>query len=298
LEDALQGEPELLLEARPKALRDDPVYGPPWRRLVETALARGRATSRFLEAVHRSDAVVVGLAHLRRNDALFAMRGVPAEFDPVGMVDTDGQTLWREATSWGTFAEYPSVDPTSSAVLFVLPRRQWVIATGRWVAEARTAFLHPRGPRAGESWGLLPSEDTADVWLGMALQGDALRREWGPLRHGALAPLGHGLGRATLFFSRGEDHALRVRLFYPNERDVPPAATNLRELLQAVARSETLGPRWGWLRDTTLTTQGTDLDARVPVPSVLFDKLDVWGGAVVPEASETSSPKDGLGPNR
>jgi hypothetical protein len=120
------------------------------------------------------------------------LRGVPADLDPLAVVDTSGRPLWH-VNSGDVHAVTKELAPTepTDAALFVAPGLVWVIASGSAIARTRAALTTDvgRGAFAGDETTL----------ASLSLPGDALPQ----LRHGALANIGAGLTHVKVELTPG-----------------------------------------------------------------------------------------------
>ena len=189
----------------PRALARDPVYGPLLRRASELAAAYAGPTSlgtTALAALERTEDVIVAENDQGR-EAVVVLRGVPADLDPLDIVDASGRPIWRpiHGDVRGASRELTPAEPADAA-LFVAPGLVWLIASGPAIAKARAALTGRIGAPA------LAGDETP--LLSLSLPGDALPR----LRQGALASVGAGLLRVRVELTAGSTGLIVGTLAY------------------------------------------------------------------------------------
>ncbi len=281
-----------MITLHPRALARDRVYGPILRRASELAAAYAGPTNlgtTALAALERTDEVVVA-ENDRGREAVVVLRGVPADVDPLDIVDPSGHPIWRPIHSdvRAGSRELAPVDP-ADAELFVAPGLVWLIASGPVVPKARTALTGRVGAEA------FAGDETPLVSL--ALPGDALPR----LRQGALASVGAGLLRVRIELTPGsaglivgtltyidavtaaaaEGTVLAVTLAFRHrlEEDVETTESPLRPDAGAVGRSPAhrresrpLGSL-DWLGAAKVERTGALVVVRAPIPRPWLEAL-------------------------
>jgi hypothetical protein len=184
LQILLSHPPDLVLTLHPPALLRDNVYGPLVRRASELAAAYAGPTNlgtTALAVLERTDEVVVA-ENERGKEAVVVLRGVPADLDPLQVVDMSGRPIWRSvAGDVRTVTKELSPSEPSDAALFIAPGLVWVIASGPAIPRTRAALMGDVGH------GAFAGDDT--VLASLSLPGDALPQ----LHRGALANVGAGL---------------------------------------------------------------------------------------------------------
>jgi hypothetical protein len=263
LEDALDAPPDLLVVVRPARLVHDPLYGPLLRRASRLASERAAVASAVgtttLAALERADEVLVAVYDPEARDAIVAVRGVPADVDPLRLVDTDGTPLWtlaRDLAGGATELRTSTRTDERDAALFVLPRRAWVIAAGPAVARARVALTAagptPGAPAHGGAAALSAVDPSA--LAAARFDGEAFRRVRPQLAEGALAPIVTRLDHATATLApapvpsarpseasgpQGEVGEITLRFVYADESSARASEACLGEVVGAFTR------RWG-----------------------------------------------------
>jgi hypothetical protein len=254
--DVFEG-PDLVVVVRPRAFRNDPVYGAFFRALVQVALSRGlgRGAS-MVEAAEGADEIVLGLA--RGDDAAIVFRGVPAHLNPVTMNDAEGRPLFRARDERGRVAEYEVTDRADGG-LFVLPERTWVGALGAARTRARRAFAMPLGHPP-------PHVD------GEALAAVSVT---GPLvhvldRHPTFGPLGARLEASDLVLKPARG-GLLLTLRYS---DATAAAT-----AAGYARRIRGGAEKAWIKDAEIVVDDRIVRVKASLPPRLLEELPSASGA-------------------
>jgi hypothetical protein len=272
LEDAFDGPPALLVVVRPARLTRDPLYGPLVRRASELAAARvavGEAVgATALSALERTDEVILGAYDHDARDAVVALRGVPADIDAARVLDTNGKPLWQHARDLpGGVEELAPADATAKAALFVLPRREWVIAVGDAAPRARAAFADERHR---DDAGL----EVADEPLVVAsLRGAALLRARPSLTTGPLAPVVRDLDVVTLGLEPGPEGAVGevvARLVYGEPAFAERSEACVNEVLAAFTRRFEKAP---WLHAVKVSRDGSAVVVRGRIPRAWADGL-------------------------
>ncbi len=299
IEDAFDGEPEILVVVRPRRLVRDPLYGPLLRRVSElaseqAAVASAVGTTAFA-ALERADEVLLASYDLRAGDAVVAVRGVPADVEASRVVDTGGAALWAHARDLpGGVEELAATDPSVGASLFVLPRRAWVVAAGPAVARVRRSFSD--GRRRGDAQlGAVDPEALAVA----RLRPDALVRARPQLASGPLAPVARDLDSATFSLEPGPEGQVgevSARFVYGDLPFATSAESSFRDVVGAFVRAyESKAP---WLHAVTVARDERAVVVRGRIPRAWVDgflHLDLGpgpglelrpGDASVPEKPE------------
>jgi hypothetical protein len=186
------------------------------------------------------------------------------------VLDTNGKPLWAHARDLpGGVEELAPADPSANAVLFVLPRRAWVVAVGGAAARARAVFGHPI--QRGEI-GFRPVEDTPLVVA--RLRGAALLRARPSLADGALAPLVRDLDVASASLEPGPEGAVGevvARLEYGELPFAVRAEVCAADVLAAFTRKyETEAP---WLHAVKVSRAERAVVVRGRIPRAWTDGL-------------------------
>ncbi len=271
-QDALETMPELFVVVRPKAIRQDRVYGPLLRRAIQAAREQSRvvAATHPLETIEDAEEVIVGMrpdTPQQAGELLLVERGVRADIDPAALVDDDGKALWAPGPSGGIRELVRERDPSGQAPdasLFELPGRTWVVATGPARRRARDAFAHPfRRPD-------LDLDPSALAFV--RIDGPSLVAHVPALRgSGGLSALGARLRSVTLTLPPGADGAVRVTLAYADDDATALAEVALRETVRAVARARREG--LAWLGRATVAPSGRSVVVTAPLPASLLEGL-------------------------
>jgi hypothetical protein len=275
-QDVFGETPAMLLFVRPRAVREDKVYGPLFRRVIDLARERSRVVSatRAMEAVEDADEVVVGIpsASGDAGDLVMVVQGVSAAIDPSKLVDSDGRALWAPGPSGRVRELVRERDERGSPVdasLFELPGRTWVIASGQSRARARDAFVHPLGRP--------PLSSDPDALATLRIDGPSLVARFRALQDlGALAPIGRKLRTVTVWLPavQGADSAsvvVEIALSYRDEDAAAFAEVRAREVVEVVARKKP--ENLGWLARAKVDRPGNRLLLTFPLPPQLIDGL-------------------------
>jgi hypothetical protein len=276
-QDVFHDVPELFFVIRPKALREDRIYGPLLRRAIRLAREQSKvvAATRMAESVEDAEEVVLGLSHAagRAAEAILVENGVRTDIDPAKLVDDDGGLFWtlgpsgaiRELVHGGPPKRDPEQDPDAS--LFELPGRTWVIATGPARDRARDVFARPLNRPLSAYTAV---DDRALAFL--RIDGATLVSRVQPLHgRGPLSTVGDKLVSAVLSLPPGAEHSLRAVLAYADDDAALAAESVLRETFSALGRMSTA--KLAWLGNASLTRAGTSVIATAPLPPQLIDGL-------------------------
>ena len=267
-QDVIDTIPELLVVVRPKALRDDRVYGPLLKRAIEAARERSRivAATQTLETIEDAEEVVIGARPDTRELAgefLFVERGVRADVDPAKLVGDDGQPLWAPGPGGPTrelVRERDEKGHPVDASLFELPGRTWVVVTGAARTRARDAFAQPAQRP--------PLQLDPDALVLVRLDGPSLVSHVRGLQDlGTFAAVGRRLRSVTLTLPPGGEGVVKATLGYADEDAAAFAEVALREIVAAVTRSKS--EKMAWLG----TAKGERPDKRVVVTAPLPPQL-------------------------
>ena len=264
-EDAFERTPEILVFARPQALRRDAVYGPLVKMLSALAAARAPAGvgARSADAFESADEVVVGLC--AADEMVVVIRGVRPDLDPERLTDPAGLPLWSAARDHARTPElvHDRGDaPVSS--LFVLPQRTWVLASGAARGRVREAFASPLGRSAP------PHDDRALIAL--RLDGPSLVRSVPRLdaREGLLAPIGRDLRVVTLVLGPAKEGVVAT-FAYADVAAATASEATLRRVVDVLARERS--GRTAWLGSAKIGREGRDVRAHVDLPASLLQGL-------------------------
>jgi len=279
-QDAFDDTPQLLVVVRPKALRQDKVYGPLLRRAIDLARARSQLVSATpLEAIEDAEEVVIGVHRGGRErddsdqDFVMVVLGVRADIDPGTLVDAGGRALWTPGPSGPVRELVRERDERGlpvAASLFELPGRAWVIGSGEARARAREAFAHPF-KRPG---------------MDLDLQALAIVRIDGPSlvarvralqTTGSHAALGRRLRTLTLRLPPGANGDVELALAYADEDAAAFAEATTRAAVSAIARKKP--DRLAWLGATSVDRVGEQVTLTIPLPGTLVDGLLRAGSA-------------------
>jgi hypothetical protein len=273
IEDAFDDEPALLIAVRPQRIAHDPLYGPLLRRVSELASARvavGQAVGKTaLSALERTEEIVIGAYDRDARDAVIGLRGVPADVEASGVLDTNGKPLWVHVRDLPAgVEELAPADTTEGGALFVLPRRAWVITVGEATDRTRGAFVQGVHP-GGASLAL----DSAPLAVAR-LRGAALLRARPKLADGALAPLVRDLDVVTLSLApgpEGEVGEVAIRLVYGDAVFAERAEACAVDVLAAFSRKlEASAP---WLHAVKVSREERALVVRGRIPRGWADGL-------------------------
>lgn len=292
-QDALGPRPEFLVSLRPKALREDRIYGPLLRVALGLARQQSRVVegTRVLEAMEEADEVIASLDRTplapgpgvdpgdSAGDMVAIVRGVRADINPGALVDAEGHALWSPGPS-GRVRELVherDADGTlNPASLFELPGRTWVIASGGARARARDAFARPLGTAP-------PPLDPEALAL-VRLDGPALVSRIPALRpSGGLAAIGGGMEALEVELAPGAERQIQAIVSYADEQTASAAERTLRELKDAVTRQKPAA--FAWLaaatveRIRTAVGAGSSLRITAPLPPVVVDEWIRSGAA-------------------
>jgi len=284
LEGLLSRPPDLVLTVHPRAFARDPVYGPLLRRASELASAYAGPTNlgtTALAVLERTDEIVVA-ENDRGSEAVVVLRGVPAELDPLDVVDPTGRRLWTPVRGdiRAASRELSPVD-AADAALFVAPGLTWVVASGPAIAKARAALLGDVGAQA------FAGDDTALVSL--SIPGGALPQ----LRQGALAPVGTRLRTIRFELTPGSSGLIVGKLSYEDELaaasaegTVLAATLAFRHRLEEDVAAADVAPRLpgggrpprratnlDWLGAAKVEREGVVVSVRAPIPRPWLDVL-------------------------
>jgi hypothetical protein len=280
-QDVFETTPELLVALRPGALRQDKVYGPLLKRVIEVTRERSRVVSatRVLEVMEDAEEVIVGLRPASRggDDALgevvLVVSGVRASVDPARVVDSDGRALWTPGPSGGArelVRERDERGQPLDASLFELEGRTWVIALGEARARARQVFARPVGRPAlkldPEALAMVRVDGPSFVKRFRAFQ---------PL--GGLAAIGRKLQSLTLLLPPGAEARLEIVLSYTEEDAAAFAEVTARRAVEAIARKKPAS--LAWLAEAKVDRPDRRVVLTLPLPAGLVDSLLHAGSA-------------------
>ena len=271
-EDVFDTMPELFVDVRPRALRQDTVYGPLLGRALDLVRQKSHvvAALQALDALQNAEDIVIGIrpdTQDRPPELVMVARGVPADMDPVKMVGAEGAPLWAAGPSGGVpefvriIGATEKADPSS---LFELPGRTWVIASGNAQARARDAFAHPFNR---------PRFDFDPDALALArLDGSSFVQRMPPLQaHGGLSAVGRHLQSVTVVLLPGAEGAVRATLAYTDDDAAALAEVAARQAVEAVVRSKRAS--FAWMGTLTVGRDQKHVILAAPFPPQLIDAL-------------------------
>jgi hypothetical protein len=277
-QDVFAGTPELVAIVRARAVREDRVYGPLFRRALELVREQSRAVAGVgpLDAMSDAEEIVVGVrvpaaqtsGDHDDGELVLVARGVRGDLDPAKLVDEDGRSLWalgppgrvRELVREGD-----ARGQAISASLFELGGRTWVIAQGAARQRARDAFAHPLGRPA-------PIDLDPQALAVVRIDGHSLVRRVHALQEtGGLAALGRQLRSVTLVVPPGAERAVRVTFTYGDEDAASAAAVLANAAIGAVARSRREG--FEWIGSAHVGQAGDAVVLTAPLPAQLVEAL-------------------------
>ena len=271
-QDVFDTMPDMFAVVRPRALRQDTMYGALLRRALELARQQSRvvAATRALEAVEDADELVVGVRpaslHIPEELVLVA-RGVRADLDPGSIVDESGHLLWAPGPAGAVRELERERDENGTALgasLFELPGRTWVVASGGARTRAREVFAHPTNRPAID----IEPDALAVLWLA----GPPLVERVRPLSGtGRLAAVGRHLQAATLVLPPGQDRSIRATFLYADEDSAAFAEVALREAIDAVSRSQR--QEYVWLGAAKVERPDKRVVVTTPLPQGLVEAL-------------------------
>jgi hypothetical protein len=279
LQSVLSRPPDLLVTIHPRALSRDSVYGPLLRRASELASAYAGPTTlgtTAMAVLERTEEILV-TQNDRGREAVVVLRGVPADVDPLSVVDATGHPVWRSVQGDVRVStrELAPVDAgtVGDAAMFVAPGLLWIVAAGPAVPRLRAALVDGVGPRA------LAGDETP--LLSLSLPGEALSR----LRQGALSTIGLGLSRVKVELTPGSTGTILGTFGYPDSAAAASAETTMlavtlafRHKVQAqIEAADRVGDagapdaspsssRLDWLAAAQVERTGASLVVRAPIP--------------------------------
>lgn len=274
-QDVIDTIPELLVIVRPKALRQDRVFGPLLERAIAAARERSRvvAATTTLQAMEDADEVVLGWrpdTHEQVGETLSVERGVRADIDPAKLVQDDGHAIWSPGPPGPTpelVCEQDEQGHQVDASLFELPGRTWVVVTGAARVRARAAFAHP------EQRPPLQLGDPDALAL-MRVDGPSVVAHVPTLQdRGDLAAVGRHLRSLMMVLPPGSEGAVRFTFTYDDEEFAAFAEVALRAVPSAFANSTAVRPEWAWLKDAKVERPDKRVVMTAPLPPGLIAGL-------------------------
>ncbi len=264
-EDAFERTPQILLVARPQAIRRDAVYGSLLKTLSALAAAKGgRATTRVIEVFESADEVLVGLRD--GGDITVVVRGVRPDLAPEKLANEQGKLLWKPAHEHARTPEFVQHDleERPQASLFVLPERTWVLATGDSRDRTREAFASPLGRSA-------PARDDRAL-VSLRVDGAALLHRIPALSApgGRLEHIGRGLQAVTFVLGPARE-GLVASLTYAEEGSAAASEDTLRQVIEVFGRLKR--PNLAWIADAKVVREGRSVRGHVELPPALLHDL-------------------------
>jgi hypothetical protein len=281
-QDAFETTPELLVVFRPAALRQDKVYGPLLRRVLDAARERSRvvAATRILDVVQDADEVVVGMRPGASGtdgpgEVVVVVRGVPASADPLRVVDSDGHALWSPGPPGAVrelVRERDEQGHPLDASLFEMEGRVWLIATGDARARCREVFAHPLGrPEL---------KVDPDALATARIDGASLVQRVRALQPlGGLAAIGRKLQSVTAVLPPGRDGNIQLVLGYAEEDAAAFSEVTARQTVEAIGRKKP--ERLAWLASAKVDRPDKRVLLTFPLPPQLIDSLLHAGSAPI-----------------
>jgi hypothetical protein len=282
-QDVFDDMPEVVVVVRPRALKQDKVYGPLLRRVIDLGREwSGVVSATPLEAIEDADEVVIGMSPTKgardSGAALAVLIGVRADLDPGALVDTGGRAVWALGPSGPVRELVRERDERGrplEASLFELPGRTWVIAGGTARARARESFAHPFDR---------PALDFDPQALAIArMDGPSFVARVPRLQNlGSQAAVGRRLRTLTFRLPPGKAAEVELELAYADE----DAAAFAEVRVQEMTREKVDG--YGWLASASVDRAGKRVVLTVPLPPALVDALlhagSAGGGFAIPGA--------------
>lgn len=266
-QDAMAPAPAVEVVLRPQAFKRDPLYGELFKTLMRLAQARTptrRAT--MLEAASGSDEIIVSIGKSAEGpegtDAVFVLRGVPANLDVGALTDPRGQLLFRVVDGRASVTEYEWVmgDARDEAGVFVLPERTWVIAAGAARKRARLAFASPTNR---------PTHDSDPRPLAMAQFYASAYRPRRGLPPGTVAVITKDLRLVTLALMPGQG-GLVAALEYETGRAAADAYAHIARLAPQLSAADA---RFRWLAGAAIRHEGQRVAVNIAIPARLLEEL-------------------------
>ncbi|HEY6459274.1 MAG TPA: hypothetical protein VIY73_03955 [Polyangiaceae bacterium] len=279
-QDVFDVMPELLVVVRAKHAREDRVYGPLLRRVLEIAREQSKAVgaTRAMDAMSDAEELVFG----QRPDTpegpgelVLVARGVRADTDPGTLVDDDGQPLWSPGPP-GRVRELVRARDSHGhpvgASLFELPGRTWVIAQGAARQRAREAFAHP--------FDRPPLDLAPGALAAVRIDGPSLVARVRKLQDlGELASLGHHLTSVLFTLPPGAEHTVTATLAYSDDAAAASSAVAITEVVGAIARKKP--PGLAWLATAKVAQSPKTVVVTAPLPAQLVVGLLHAGSAAL-----------------
>jgi hypothetical protein len=281
-QDAFDDTPEVLVIVRPKALKQDKVYGPLLRRVIDLGREwSGVVAATPLEALEDAEEVVIGMNPTKgaRDSAaaLAVVVGVRADLDPGALVDAAGHAVWAPGPSGPVRELVRERDERGrpfEASLFELLGRTWVIAVGTARERARESFAHPFDR---------PALDFDPQALAVArVDGPSFVARVPRLQNlGSQAAVGRRLRTLTFRLPPGASGQVELALAYADE----DAAAFAEVRVQGMIREKVEG--YAWLGSASVDRSGKRVVLTMPLPPALVDALlhaGSAGGLTIPGA--------------
>ena len=277
-QDVVDTIPELLVVVKPRALRDDRVFGPLLKRAIDAARRNSKIVdaTQTLETIEDAEEVVVGWrpdTRERPGELLFVETGVRADVDPAKLVDDGGQPLWAPGPPGPTHElvrERDEHGATVDASLFEMPGRTWVVVTGPARARARDALAHPlqRPP--------LQLDPSA---LALVRFDGPLLVQHVPLfqEHGSLDVVGRRLQSVMLLLPPGNEGAVKAIFTYADDDAAAFAEAAFRDFTAEIARRKIA--RLAWLGVAKVERPDRRVFVTAPLPPQFVASLLYAGSA-------------------
>jgi hypothetical protein len=280
-QDVFDVMPELLVVVRAKHAREDRVYGPLLRRVLEIAREQSKAAgaTRAMDAMSDAEELVFGQRPDTPEGAdttgelVLVARGVRADTDPATLVDDDGQALWSPGPPGRVrelVRERDAHGHPVGASLFELPGRTWVIAQGAARQRAREAFAHP--------FDRPPLDLAPGALAAVRIDGPSLVARVRKLQDlGELASLGHHLTSVLFTLPPGAEHTVTATLAYSDDDAAASSAVAITEVVGAISRKKP--PSLAWLATAKVAQSPKTVVVTAPLPAQLVVGLLHAGSA-------------------
>jgi hypothetical protein len=256
--DVFDGVPDLYVVVRPRALKQDSVYGSFWKSMMSAAEARGvMRGATMVEAVDGSDEIILGLG--TGDDGAIVLRGVSANIDPMRIQDAKGHPLFKPISDRTRVVELGLVDEGHlEGSLFVLPDRTWVGALGAARLRARQVFGRPVHRPTPKVDGQALATVRVGGTLAHVLDG-----------HPLFGRLAKRLTSATVSLMPGTG-GLVALLAYPDGDAAAHGEQRARDLAAYLAEKDR---RLAFMKDAVVHYEGSNVTVKVAIPQRLLEEL-------------------------